>query len=105
MPARYSRHYYDLYRLAVSETRERALGDLKLLRDVAAFKQRFYPSRWAKYGEAKPGTFKLLPTNERLIELESDYRDMAEMLYGEVPSFDQIVATLRQLEDEVNGLE
>jgi predicted nucleotidyltransferase component of viral defense system len=44
IPQRYSRHYYDLYKLAVSRVRASALADTKLLQDVVAFKQRFYPS-------------------------------------------------------------
>jgi hypothetical protein len=47
IPQRYSRHYYDLYKRAVSRVRASALADTKLLQDVVAFKQRFYPSVWA----------------------------------------------------------
>jgi hypothetical protein len=43
MPSRYSRHYYDLYKVATSPVRNNAIADLKLLRDVVAFKRRFYP--------------------------------------------------------------
>ncbi len=48
MPSRYSRHYYDLARLADSPVRESALAALGLLRDVVRFKERFYPSKWAR---------------------------------------------------------
>jgi hypothetical protein len=55
-PQRYSRHYYDLYKLAVSRVRASALANLRLLPDVVAFKQRFYPSVWARYDLAVPGS-------------------------------------------------
>ena len=40
-PSRYSRHYYDLYRLAHSDIKERALGDTALLKSVVGFKMTF----------------------------------------------------------------
>ena len=77
--------------------------DLALLRDVVAFKQRFYPSRWARYEDAQPGTFKLIPAAERIAELRRDYHDMEMMIFGDVPTFDDITDTLRRLEGEINA--
>jgi hypothetical protein len=105
MPARLSRHYYDLYQLANSEIRNSALGDLALLADVVAFKMRFYPSAWARYEDAHPGKLRLMPPEERLKELEADYREMRVMIFGHVPPFDQVIATLQQLEEDINNLE
>lgn len=102
MPSRYSRHYYDLYRLAGSPVKREALSNLKLLEDVVAFKQRFYFSAWSRYDLARPGSFSLLPDQQHLIELKKDYSQMASMLFGQPPSFDDIVNTLRTLEDEIN---
>jgi hypothetical protein len=102
MPLRYSRHYYDMCKLANSTTKKTALANTDLLRDVVAFKQRFYPSRWARYEHAKPGTFKLVPPRERLAELRRDYRDMAVMIFGDVPTFDSMINALHRLEDEIN---
>lgn len=104
IPQRYSRHYYDLYKLAVSRIRGVALGDLSLLRDVVAFKQRFYPSAWARYDLAVPGSFKLVPATPAQIEaLEEDYRDMQVMLFGESPEFRVIIEELNSLEVEINA--
>lgn len=66
IPPRYSRHYYDLHKLAESPLRKAAMTQLKLLQDVVAFKQRFYPSSWARYDLAVPGTLKLLPAQFQL---------------------------------------
>ncbi len=104
MPSRYSRHYYDMHRLASSSTKETALGNLQLLSDVVDFKQRFYYCAWAHYEDAKPGSFKLLPSDERLAELRADYRDMGQMIFGTPPSFDDIIANIRILEEEINKL-
>jgi hypothetical protein len=104
MPSRYSRHYYDLYKLASSPVRASAIADLKLLRDVVAFKQRFYPCGWAKYKDAMPGSLKLIPSDAHLGELRKDYRSMAVMIHGQIPDFDQIIDTLELLEKQINQL-
>ncbi len=104
MPSRYSRHYYDMYKLTISNFKDNALSDLSLLEDVAQFKARFYTCPWARYEEAKPGTFKLVPKEEHLPSLRRDYSNMAEMIFGEIPDFDQILKTLSQLENEINRL-
>lgn len=105
IPKRCSRHYYDLYKLALRPVRERALGELDLLTDVVQFKQRFYPSQWAHYESAVPGTFKLLPAEEeQLKNLAQDYDDMQVMLFGDAPSFASILEVLRDLEHQINAL-
>ena len=102
VPPRYSRHYYDLYRLARSPVKAAALGDTQLLRDVVAFKRRFYPAKWANYESAIPGSFKLMPAADQLADLRRDYRGMAVMFFGETPAWDDVVDTLQKLEDEIN---
>ncbi|MFA6846062.1 MAG: nucleotidyl transferase AbiEii/AbiGii toxin family protein [Sphaerochaetaceae bacterium] len=104
MPARYSRHYYDLYCLAHSYVKGRAFSNLTLLRKVVDFKKKFYPRGWAKYDEAKPGTICLMPPAHNLKVLESDYKKMSEMIYGPRPDFDSLMHYVKQLEDEINAL-
>ena len=103
MPSRHSRHYYDTYKLAESPVRRRALEDSELLRQVVEFKQRFYPCGWARYEEAKKGTFRLMPDSERQSALRRDYREMGMMIFGEIPNFDTVMNILQRLEDEING--
>ena len=104
IPARYSRHYYDLYMMAANESlRQVALPDLELLKSVVAFKMKFYPRGWARYDLAKPGTLRLVPADRRLAELRSDYDAMKEMIFGKAVDFDEIVAGLKALEAEINA--
>ncbi|MCU1252570.1 MAG: hypothetical protein JWQ49_5599 [Edaphobacter sp.] len=72
-PARYSRHYYDLYKLSESPIRSAALANLTLLRSVVEFKERFYYSSWARYDLAIPGSFRLSPPDGQLPALERGY--------------------------------
>ena len=104
MPQRYSRHYYDLYRMAATPVKEAAFSRLDLLKKVVDFKMKFYPRAWAKYLEAVPGTLKLLPPEYRFAALEADYNSMQDMLYGDVPTFETVIAAVRELEKEINAL-
>lgn len=103
IPQRYSRHYYDLYKLARSPFRDSSLANIDLLGDVLEFKERFYPSKWARYDLAVPGSFKLLPSEAQFPELERDYQDMQIMLFGDVPEFSSILDELRNLEAQINS--
>ncbi|MCY4155779.1 MAG: nucleotidyl transferase AbiEii/AbiGii toxin family protein [Gammaproteobacteria bacterium] len=101
-PPRYSRHYYDLARMAQSPVKERALAAPGLLSSVVAFKQRFYPRGWARYDLAKPGTLALVPDGHVLASVRSDHRAMENMIFGEVPEFEQILTVLQALQEEIN---
>lgn len=104
MPQRYSRHYYDLYRMAQTPVKDVAFSHINLLKTVVDFKMKFYPRAWAKYPEAIPGTLKLIPPEYRFPALISDYEVMKDMLYGDIPSFNTIMESVRQLEKEINFL-
>jgi hypothetical protein len=104
IPARYSRHYYDLYKLAGSAIKESSLARLGLLKDVVAFKERFYYSSWARYDLARPGSFRLAPSTAQILPLTQDYKAMRQMLFREPPDFAIIQEILLTLEEEINGL-
>ena len=104
MPERYSRHYYDLYCIAHSENKKPAFEDIDLLRRVVEFKMKFYPRKWAQYEKAVPGTMKLVPPDYRLDALRKDYENMSEMMFGEYPSFDELMTYISELQTEINQL-
>ena len=104
VPLRYSRHYYDVFLLNQSGIKDSALRDIKLLKDVVEFKDRFYPRGWARYDLAKPGTMKLVPQDHVLKSLKSDYKSMKNMIFGKTPEFDEIMQSIKQLEKEINFL-
>ncbi len=103
-PQRYSRHYYDMARMAKSSIKDIALKRMDLLKSVVEFKDKFYPRGWARYDLAVPGSFKLIPPSYILKALERDYTAMRIMIYGQVPEFSQIIQTLSKLENEINQL-
>jgi len=102
-PARYARHYYDTVMLARSEHGPRALADLTLLARVVEHKRTFYPSGWARYDLAAPGSLKLVPPPERVAALRQDYASMGVMFFGPRPGFQELLDELQKIERTVNG--
>jgi hypothetical protein len=102
-PDRFSRHYADTAALAQHEAVTRAIGDHALRDRVVAWKSQFFGSSWANYHLAKPGTFRLIPPDERLPALRRDYQAMRDMYLSEPPSFDRILSVLVDLARRINA--
>ena len=103
-PPRYSRHYYDLYCMYNSEVRQRAYDNSELLERDVAFKKKFYYAKGAGYDTAAIGTMRLMPQKDDIDKLKNDYLHMHNMLYGEIPEFEDIISDIKKLEDEINNL-
>lgn len=104
LPARYARHLYDVYNLGNSWVKESAFERKELLEKDVAFKQKFYYAKGAHYETATLSSIELLPGENIKKELIADYEAMKNMIYGNIPSFDEILLFLRELQDEVNKL-
>jgi Nucleotidyl transferase AbiEii toxin, Type IV TA system len=103
MPDRFSRHYADTAALARHPAAKSALEQHDLRDRVVEWKSRFFGSSWANYGQAKPGSFRLVPPAERQLALRRDYQAMRDMYLTEPASFDDILATLADLENRINN--
>jgi len=90
-PTRYSRHYYDVFKMGHTKIKDKAFSNLDLLKEVVSFKSKFYPRGWAKYEEAFPGTIKLYPAEHNLKILSIDFDNMKDMIYGTIPSWEEIL--------------
>ena len=101
-PSRYSRHYYDLYRMMQTEVKDNALADNDLLTRVVEFKDKFYRCPWARYDLAKRGSMRLMPPDYNLDKLRDDYEHMQNMLFGDKPSFEEIMQGIKKLEKNIN---
>lgn len=104
-PKRYSRHYYDLYKMGHSAIKNEALKDRALLQEVIDYKNQFYPCGWGHtFDECATGGIHLLPNENNYELLKQDYIAMRNMIYGEVPSWEEILDYLAELEKEINNL-
>jgi hypothetical protein len=107
---RYSRHWYDLDRLARAGIVEAAVRDGLLSAEVAQHKEDFWRAMDADeqpidYLCALSGNLQLLPIDAARQALESDYTAMADsvMLRGQFPGFPELLARLSQLEEHCNA--
>ena len=102
IPPRISRHFYDFFQLLNSPIKKKALENSLLLERVANHKSVYFASSWASYGTAKKGTLKLIPPPTILKELQRDYGQMESMIFRKVPSWELILETIKQFEEEFN---
>lgn len=100
---RVSRHYYDVYQLMAAGTGSAALANSDLGRDCVAHARMFFNSRDLDLAHAEPGSFSLNPTDAMIADLRRDYDAMAGMIFGEVPAFDAVLASIDDLEHRLNG--
>lgn len=100
---RVSRHYYDINKLLQSEIGQRAKTDYLLARDCVRHAQMFFNSKDMDLKTASPGSFAITPTPEMMEVLKRDYQAMTGMIFGEIPDFQNIIDTVRQLESEINS--
>jgi hypothetical protein len=101
-PERFSRHYADTAALARHPAAMKAIGQHDLRDRVVAWKGQFFGSSWANYDRAKPGSFRLVPPVERQPPLRRDYQAMRDMYLSEPTPFDDVLATLADLENRIN---
>jgi hypothetical protein len=52
-------------------------------------------------GAAAEGKFSILPSNGMLRDLRRDYEGMAGMIFGEAPSFDDVLTGIRALDGKL----
>lgn len=95
--------FWRLSRLAGLEIGSSAIQDTALLDAVVRFKSVFFASNRARYDLAKAGSLRLIPPAIRRDSLVRDYEQMAPMLFGDVPTLDDILAQLADLERRING--
>lgn len=104
LPARYARHLYDVYNLGNSWVKESAFKRKELLERDVAFKQKFYYAKGAHYETATLGSIELVPSDVVLKALIEDYQAMRNMIYGNIPEFEEILEFLDKLQGEIHEL-
>ena len=104
LPARYARHLYDVYNLGNSWVKERAFDRKELLEKDIAFKQKFYYAKGAHYETATLSCIELVPKDTVINDLKTDYQAMKNMIYGNIPEFEEILIFLEKLQEEIHEL-
>ena len=103
-PERLSRHWFDLACLASHDAGRTAIADRALLEDVVRHKTVFFNASYAHYDRCLDGRFRLVPDDDALAGLRSDYDAMrrAGIVGADALPFDELIERLRALEAEIN---
>jgi hypothetical protein len=99
---RISRHYYDVHCLLGADTGPAALADLRLGAECVRHARMFFDRVPFDLVSAVPGTFAVAPAPGMLDRLERDDESMTGMVFGPIPAFDDVVASITGLERRLN---
>lgn len=104
---RMSRHIYDLTMMMDSERNiaDRAIHNEDLYRAVLEHRRKFIGLKDFNYDELYTNTLSIVPS-EKIAEMwREDYKFMGEhMIYGPVPSFDELIEKMKILNDKIRQL-
>lgn len=100
---RVSRHYYDVSRLLASEAGRNAANNLEMAQDCVRHAKMFFNRPDFDLASAVPGSFTLTPHDEMTATLETDYEAMSGMIFGAIPPINEILTTISELEEQLNG--
>ncbi|MBY0562146.1 nucleotidyl transferase AbiEii/AbiGii toxin family protein [Hyphomicrobium sp.] len=102
---RYSRHFYDVARIAPTKHGKKAVKDAELFAHVVSHSAMTFPGGAARYDLAKPDTIAIVPTEAVKKMLEVDYQAMKGMMFGTPPPFSEIMKQLAVIEASLRQLE
>lgn len=99
---RVSRHYYDLHCLTNTDTGREALKNADLAADCVQHARMFFDRPDYDLATATRGTFAIAPTEAMIELLRRDYANTAAMIFGQAPTFDDIMASITALQAAAN---
>ncbi|MEK1893086.1 MAG: nucleotidyl transferase AbiEii/AbiGii toxin family protein [Rhizobium sp.] len=100
---RYSRHYYDVHQIWTnSECGEAAASMSELAEACRKHKDLMFRAPDHRYDRALPGSYRLVPTAGMRDKLSRDYDRMSAMIFGELPKFEDVMASIADLERFIN---
>jgi hypothetical protein len=101
---RVSRHYYDVSRMLASPKGDGFAANLSMAADCVRHARMFFNRPDLDLATAMPGTFALMPHDDMLANLRTDYAAMAGMIFGEIPKFDEIATSISTFETRINSI-
>lgn len=103
-PDRYARHYADVVSFLQHPEAATFMANKDLCVRVANWKSRVFARGWARYDQARHGSFKLVPPAHRQGALANDYATMRPMFLSEPPTFAELMQRLTDAETTLNGM-
>ena len=101
-PIKMSCHYYDMYQLAAKGYLEEATAKINLLEEVFHNQMLLDKFVAAEYEFILTKGIKLLPPQERIPGLKTDYKRMEDLFFDYYPSMEEILGSLAEVERAIN---
>ncbi len=101
---RYSRHFYDVYKILTLVKWEELVKDKNLIIDVVRFKEKYYAQNSAKYDEVIIGKLDITLNSDAINYFTSDYEFMINMFIKDFPKFEELNDKLRSFQVYYNNL-
>jgi len=92
---RISRHYYDLHMLLNNTIGQNAIQDIDLGKECAFHASIFFFDKDSQQSSAAKGGFIIYPSDGMIPALRQDYEKMSAMIFGDTPTFDEILASIK----------
>lgn len=90
----------------MAEELQRAILDPNLRNDVVAHTRYYFEQQWARYEDIPLGKLWMVPNEELVGVLRSDFANMEIMFFeGEQPNLEIIIEQLEELEQRLNAIE
>jgi hypothetical protein len=99
-----ARHLYDLPRLWQQSEIVKAPGMAALFHNVREHRAAFFGYKWMDYANLTAADLKLVPSNTQESMWREDYARMKAMFFNTPPTFDQVLASLREIEHGLSVL-
>jgi Nucleotidyl transferase AbiEii toxin, Type IV TA system len=101
---RVSRHYYDLHQLLRSPVGDEALSNSSLGLSCVDHATMYFNNNTLDLQSARDGKFQVTPSASMLKPLEVDYNKMKMMIFGEAPSFSEIMDSVAMLDARLQSV-
>lgn len=103
---RMSRHMYDICQILETTVAEQALAEKELYLSVVEHRRTFIGLRGFDYSTLLPRTLDIIPPDSIIDSWRQDYKRMQEtMIYGDSPSFDKMIETMKGLNQRIHTLD
>lgn len=101
---RYSRHYYDVHQIWKHANYGVATASMRDLAEACRqHKELMFRAPDHRYDRAIPGSYQLVPTTAMRTKLAADYERMSAMIFGTPPNFDEVMASISELQHYLNN--
>ena len=99
---RMSRHLYDIVMIMKTPVAGRALADKELFANIVEHRRKFIGLKGFDYSTLCSEMINIIPKEEIIIKWKDDYISMCnEMMYGDYPEFDELMAAIRELQERL----